>query len=58
MLFNFDVGDGRNIDSMIERLQDLAAGGFDVAHGSVKDVWRVTPLEIIGEAVVPAVAAL
>jgi len=58
VLFNFDVGDGRNIDSMIERLQDLAARGFDVAHGSVKDVWRVTPLEIIGEAVVPAVAAL
>jgi len=29
-----------------------------VAHGRVTDVWRITPLEIIGREVLPAVAEL
>jgi F420-dependent oxidoreductase-like protein len=58
VLFNFDVGDdGRNTPEIIDRLHGLAAAGFDVAHGSVREVSRLTPLEIIGREVVPAVAA-
>jgi F420-dependent oxidoreductase-like protein len=57
VLFNFDVGEhGENVGSTIEQLRALAEQGFDVAHGSVRDVWQLTPLEIIGNEVAPAVA--
>jgi hypothetical protein len=32
--------------------------GFEVAHGSVRDVARIEPLEIIGRDIIPAVANL
>jgi F420-dependent oxidoreductase-like protein len=57
VLFNFDVGDdGARADETLEGLRRLADLGFDVAHGRVTDVWRVTPLEVLGEHVVPAAA--
>ena len=57
VLFNFDVGDdGARVDETLEGLRRLADLGFDVAHGRVIDVWRVTPLEVLGEQVVPAAA--
>ena len=59
VLFNFDVGDqGERVDETLEGLAQLASMGFDVAHGRVKDIWRVTPLEVLGTEVVPAAAAL
>ena len=59
VLFNFDVGDhGERVDEILEGLRGLAALGFDVAHGRVTDVWRVTPLEILGSQVVPVAADL
>jgi F420-dependent oxidoreductase-like protein len=59
VLFNFDVGaDGENVDEMIRGLHGLAELGFDVAHGRVANLSRITPLEIIGQRVVPAVADL
>ncbi len=59
VLFNFDVGDdGARVDETLDGLRRLAALGFDVAHGRVTDIWRVTPLEVLGEQVVPAAARL
>ena len=43
---------------MVEQLRDLHRRGFTVAHGRVTDVWRITPLEIIGQEVLPAIAEL
>jgi F420-dependent oxidoreductase-like protein len=58
-LFSFDVGDrGQNVGKVIGQLRWLAGMGVQTAIGSVKDVWRVTPLEIMGRDVIPAVAGL
>jgi F420-dependent oxidoreductase-like protein len=58
-LFNFDVGlNGERVGETIDGLRDLAERGFQVAHGRCADVWRITPLEIIGREIVPAVADL
>lgn len=57
VLFNFDVGEkGEHVDAIVERLRELAGMGFAVAHGSVKDAWKVEPLDIIGREIAPAVA--
>jgi F420-dependent oxidoreductase-like protein len=59
VLFNFNVGpDGERVGQTIDALRGLAERGFDVAHGHVADAWRITPFEIIGREVVPAVADL
>jgi F420-dependent oxidoreductase-like protein len=59
VLFNFDVGpDGERTGELVEQLRDLHRRGFQVAHGRVTDVWKITPLEIIGREVLPAVAEL
>jgi len=58
-LFPFDVGEnGERVAEVIDGLGVLSSQGFDVAHGSVKDVWRITPLDVIGKEVVPAVTDL
>jgi F420-dependent oxidoreductase-like protein len=58
-MFNFDVGpNGEKIGPVIGRLRQLSKLGVQSAIGSVKDVWRIRPLEIIGEKVLPAVAEL
>ncbi|HSO96555.1 MAG TPA: LLM class F420-dependent oxidoreductase [Acidimicrobiia bacterium] len=57
VVFQFDVGaNGDNVPEMIDRLGALAALGFDVAHGHVRDVSRLEPLQILGRDVIPAVA--
>ncbi len=58
MLFNFDVDGGRNTGAIVDRLGELAGMGFDVAHGSVKDVATIEPIEIIGRDIIPAAASL
>ncbi len=59
VLFNFDVGEhGEKAGEVVERLRDLHRRGFQVAHGRVTDVWKITPLEIIGREVLPAIAEL
>jgi len=59
VLFNFDVGDeGERVEETLDGLAQLASLGFDVAHGRVKDIWRVTPLEVLGTEIVPAAATL
>jgi F420-dependent oxidoreductase-like protein len=57
--FRFDVGErGEKAGEMVDQLGRLAGMGFDTAIGQVVDVHRLTPLEIIGAEVIPAVAGL
>jgi F420-dependent oxidoreductase-like protein len=59
VVFGFDVGpDGERVAETIDALRGLAQLGLQVAHGAVADVWRITPLEIMGREVLPAVADL
>jgi F420-dependent oxidoreductase-like protein len=59
VLYNFDVGErGERAGQIVEDLRALHRRGFQVAHGRVVDVWRITPLEVIGREVLPAVAEL
>ena len=56
--FTFDVGpDGERVEQTLASLRELADLGVQVAHGRVEAVHEITPLTIIGERVVPAVAA-
>jgi F420-dependent oxidoreductase-like protein len=53
----FDVGpDGERVPETIAALKELADRGIDTAIGGVRDVHTITPLEIIGRDVIPAVA--
>jgi hypothetical protein len=57
--FIFDVGDkGEKTGEVVDRLGKLAEMGFAAAIGGVVNLWRVTPLEVIGSEVIPAVANL
>jgi alkanesulfonate monooxygenase SsuD/methylene tetrahydromethanopterin reductase-like flavin-dependent oxidoreductase (luciferase family) len=57
--FIFDVGEkGEKANEVIDQLGRLAEMGFQMAIGQVRDVWRLTPLEVIGSKVIPAVASL
>jgi hypothetical protein len=54
-----DVGeDGSKVDELIGRLRWLASTGVQTVIGVVPHVDRITPLEIIGREVIPAVADL
>jgi F420-dependent oxidoreductase-like protein len=58
-MFHFDVGDnGENADEIVGRLRWLASMGIENVMGGVRDVWRIKPLEILAERVIPAVANL
>jgi F420-dependent oxidoreductase-like protein len=50
----FDTSQGTQ--RIIDELGTLAALGFDAAIGAVDRVWDVTPLEVIGNEVIPVVA--
>ncbi len=57
-IFRFDVGEhGENVGAIVEQLHGMAEMGIQGVLGGVKDVWRVTPLEIIGRDIIPAVAS-
>jgi F420-dependent oxidoreductase-like protein len=57
--FIFDPGEkGEKVGEMVDQLGGLAGMGFQAAIGAVANVWQVTPLEIIGSQVIPAVANL
>ena len=57
--FIFDPGaKGEKVGEMVDQLGGLAGMGFQAAIGAVANVWQVTPLEIIGSQVIPAVADL
>jgi F420-dependent oxidoreductase-like protein len=57
--FIFDPGEkGEKAAQIVDQLSELAAMGFQAAIGAVANVWEITPLEIIGSEVIPAVAGL
>ncbi|HEY5984894.1 MAG TPA: LLM class F420-dependent oxidoreductase [Streptosporangiaceae bacterium] len=57
--FPFDVGEkGEKAGQAVDRLGELAEMGFEVAIGAVANVWDITPLEVIGAEVIPAVAGM
>jgi len=57
--FLFDPGArGEKAAEVVDRLGALAEMGFGAAIGAVANVWQLTPLEIIGSEVIPAVASL
>ncbi len=57
--FLFDVGErGERVGQVVDQLGAMAEMGFQAAIGAVARVWTVTPLEIIGNEVIPAVTGL
>ena len=57
--FIFDPGEkGERAGEIVDQLGALAEMGFQAAIGAVARVWEVTPLEVIGSEVIPAVASL
>jgi len=57
--FTFDVGEkGEKAGEVVDQLGRLAELGFHAAIGAVADVSKITPLEVIGNEVIPAVASL
>jgi F420-dependent oxidoreductase-like protein len=58
-IFTMDVGErGENVEDLIGQLQWFASLGIETVIVSVKDLWRLDPLKIIGERVIPAVPDL
>jgi F420-dependent oxidoreductase-like protein len=58
-LYTFDVGaNGEKIPQVIAGLRWLAGMGIETVVGHVPKIDRITPLEIIGEKLIPAVASL
>lgn len=57
--FAFDVGeDGSKVGELIGQLRWLAGMGIQTVLGVVPQIYQITPLEIIGREVIPAVADL
>jgi hypothetical protein len=55
--FAFDVGEsGEKVGQVVEQLHWLSGMGIETVIGFVPNVDRITPLEVIGSEVVPAVA--
>jgi F420-dependent oxidoreductase-like protein len=56
-MFNFDMGqNGEKVGQVIGGIRWLASMGIQTVIGSVPHIERITPLEIIGEKVIPALA--
>jgi F420-dependent oxidoreductase-like protein len=56
--FRFDVGeDGAKVSELIEQLRWLAGMGVQTVYGRVVDDYRITPIEVMGRDVIPAVAS-
>lgn len=50
--------DGEKVDAMLDKLQSFADLGISEAHGIVPDVYKITPLELLGERVIPEAARM
>jgi F420-dependent oxidoreductase-like protein len=53
-----DPSDSKNIDEFLETARGWSELGIDYVHVSVADVSSITPLETIGEKVIPELAVL
>jgi F420-dependent oxidoreductase-like protein len=59
VMMPLDAGrNGEKVDELVGRLGELAALGIQHVHGAVPGVAAIAPLELIGERVIPVVAAL
>jgi F420-dependent oxidoreductase-like protein len=59
VLFNFDLGDhGERVGETIEGLRAMAAHGFTVAHGSLRNVHETGQFELFANEIIPAAEAL
>jgi len=59
VMVGLDPGkDGENVEAILGKLQRLAALGMAEAHGIVPEVYRITPLELLGEHVIPEAARM
>jgi F420-dependent oxidoreductase-like protein len=59
VVYHFDVGEnGERVGAVIEDLRSFARQGFQVVYGRVVNADRITPIEVIGREVIPAVADL
>jgi alkanesulfonate monooxygenase SsuD/methylene tetrahydromethanopterin reductase-like flavin-dependent oxidoreductase (luciferase family) len=57
--FRFDVGEhGEKVGELIGQLRWLGGMGIQTVFGSVTGAERITPIEIMGREVIPAVAAI
>ncbi|EIV95796.1 LLM class F420-dependent oxidoreductase [Frankia sp. QA3] len=57
--YSFDVGpDGDRVERILDDLGRLAELGVQAVLGGVRDVWRLEPLHILGERVIPLAAEL
>ncbi|WP_375481189.1 LLM class F420-dependent oxidoreductase [uncultured Jatrophihabitans sp.] len=57
VIFPIDPGlDGSNVDTVLEQLRAFGELGVQHVHGSVPNVSAITPLEIIGERIIPVAA--
>jgi alkanesulfonate monooxygenase len=59
VMFPVDPGpNGENVDTLLEQLRGFAALGIAHVHSRVPNVSAITPLEILGERVIPVIAGL
>ncbi|HEV2634573.1 MAG TPA: LLM class F420-dependent oxidoreductase [Actinocrinis sp.] len=57
VMFAIDPGpNGEKVDAMLEQLQAMAGLGISHVHGHIADAHTITPLEILGERVIPVIA--
>jgi F420-dependent oxidoreductase-like protein len=54
--FGFDVGDDGKIDELLDQLRWLNGMGIQTVFGWVEEVDRITPLQRMGQQVIPRVA--
>jgi alkanesulfonate monooxygenase SsuD/methylene tetrahydromethanopterin reductase-like flavin-dependent oxidoreductase (luciferase family) len=58
VMMSLDPGaNGEKLDALLEQLQRLAGLGISHVHGRVPLVFEITPLELLGERVIPVAAA-
>src|SRR5262249_43813913 len=53
--FRFDVGSRAKIDELLGQLRWLAGMGITTVFGRAVDDYQITPLEIMGREVIPAI---
>jgi alkanesulfonate monooxygenase len=57
VMMPFDPGkDGERVDVLLEQLRGFAALGITHAHGRLDDVAAISPIELMGEKVIPVAA--
>ena len=57
VMMPFDVGTPEQVDELLGTLRELAGLGIQHVHGSLTGVGTITPIEVMGEKVIPAAAA-